>query len=66
MQQNFQNKIRRENEMKYTAPEYKNELLETKDILTFSNGFKVEEGVTENGDPKVVVTGQLSHLLGNI
>ena len=52
--------------MKYTAPEYKNELLETKDILTFSNGFKVEEGVTENGDPKVVVTGQLSHLLGNI
>ena len=50
--------------MKYTAPEYLNEKIEANDVITSS--FDITPGVTENGDPKITVTGYLSNLLGNM
>ena len=49
--------------MRYTAPEYKNEAIEAKDVITVSIVTEVDE-VT--GEEKVVVTGYLSNLLGNM
>ena len=51
--------------MKYLAPEYKNEKIEAKDVIT-SSLFEIEETTTENGEPAIVVTGYLSSLLGNM
>ena len=50
--------------MKYTSPEYKNETIEAKDVITAS--FDITPGVNENGEPTVTVTGYLSTLLGNM
>ena len=50
--------------MKYIAPEYRNEAVEAKDIIT--NSFM--ESTTDNGDgtKNTTITGHLSHLLGGL
>ncbi len=50
--------------MKYISPEYRNETIETKDIIT--NSFMEETNENPDGTKNTTITGHLSHLLGGL
>jgi hypothetical protein len=49
--------------MKYIAPGYRNEKLETSDVIT--NSF-ISETTGEGENKQTTITGHLSHLLGGL